>query len=88
MLSASVTPATAASNGKAESAAWASLSETLGVFTAGRYRKDGGVDGTALDAALADGEDAVKRLRLRQWRRFGRARRRTESETVRPTWAR
>lgn len=97
MLSAAVTPATSATNGKAAHAspAWDALSQTLGVFTAARYRRpatssasDGGYDGTALDAALADGQDAVRRLRLSQWRRFGRSKRRTGAEVTRQTWAR
>ena len=33
-------------------------------------------DGTALDHALAEAQDAVKRLRVYQWQRIGRGRRR------------
>ena len=90
VLSASVTADTTALNGKSASAleSWRLLSQTLGVFTAVRYSRDGGADGTALDAALADGQDAVKRLRLTHWRRFGRSRRHAETTTVRQTWAR
>ncbi len=90
MLSASVTPGMAAANGKPakSSPAWESLSRTLGVFTAARYSRTGEVDGTALDAALAEGQDSLRRLRLSQWRRFGRSRRQAESEAARPTWAR
>jgi hypothetical protein len=90
VLSASITPDTTAVNGKSASASepWRALSQTLGVFTAVRYSRDGGVDGTALDAALSDARDAVRRLRLTQWRRFGRRRRHTETTTARPTWAR
>jgi hypothetical protein len=88
LLSAAVTPI-AATNGKANtSPVWDSLSETLGVFTAARYSRNGGVDGTALDSALSDAQDAVSRLRISQWRRFGRSRRPAESETTRQTWAR
>ncbi len=87
MLSAAITPG-AATNGKASSALWDSLSQTLGVFSAARYSRNGGVDGTALDAALADAQDAIRRLRLSQWRRFGRSRRAVETETARQTWAR
>ena len=50
--------------------------------------RDESVDGTALDAALAEGQDAVKQLRFTQWRRFGRHRRHTETATGRQTWAR
>jgi hypothetical protein len=90
VLSASVTPDTTARNGKGTSAsdAWRSLSQTLGIFSAARYSRNGGVDGTALDAALAEGRDAVKRLRLTQWRRIRRPRRHTETTTARQTWAR
>ena len=90
VLSASVTPDTTALNGKSASASesWRSLSQPLGVFTAVRYSRDGSVDGTALDAALSDARDAVKRLRLTQWRQFGRSRRHAETTTARPTWVR
>ena len=88
LLSAAVTPI-AATNGKASaSPVWDSLSQTLGVFTAARYSRNGGVDGTALDSALADAQDAVRRLGISQWRRFGRSRRPAESETTRQTWTR
>ena len=90
VLSASVTSGTSALNGHSAAAEelWRSLSQPLGVFTAARYNRDGKVDGTALDAALAEGRDAVRRLRLTQWRRFGRTRRRAETTTTRQTWAR
>jgi hypothetical protein len=90
VLSASVTPDTTALNGKSASASesWRSLSEALGVFSAVRYSRDGGVDATALDAALSNGRDSVRRLRLTQWRRFRRSRRRAETTTARQTWAR
>ena len=104
VLSASITPDSTALNGKSASASesWRSLSQTLGVFTAVRYSRpstgsgrpehvegrDGGVDGTALDTALSDARDAVRRLRLTQWRRFGRRRRHAETTTARQTWAR
>jgi hypothetical protein len=96
LLSAAVTPGSNATNGKPGTVppAWTSLSQSLGVFTAARYSRpaadegrNGGLDGTTLDTALAEGRDAVKRLRLSQFRRLGRARRRVE-ETPRPTWAR
>ena len=90
MLSAAVTPA--AVNGQpGVSPVWDSLSQSLGVFSAARYSrpsKNGGIDSAALDSALADAQDAVRRLRLSQWRRIGRARRVTQSETARQTWAR
>jgi hypothetical protein len=90
MLSASVTPDTIALNGKSASAmeSWRSLSQTLGVFTAVRYSRDGSVDGTALDTALSEARDAVRRLRLTQWRQLGRSKRHAETTTARQTWAR
>jgi hypothetical protein len=90
VLSASVTPDTVAANGNAAPAAdaWRPLSQTLRTFTAARYARDGGIDGTALDAALAEGRDAVRRLRLTQWKRIGRSRRHTETTAARQTWAR
>jgi len=89
VLSASVTPDTTARNGKSPAAAdsWRSLSQPLGVFTAVRYSRDGGIDGTALDAALSDARDAVKKLRLTQWL-FARRRPHAEAATARQTWAR
>ncbi len=50
--------------------------------------RNGGVDGTALDAALAESEDAVKRLRVRRILQFGRTKPRPEGGGARPTWAR
>jgi hypothetical protein len=47
-----------------------------------------GIDATALDSALADGQDAIRRLRVSLWRRFPRARRHPETEMARPTWVR
>ncbi len=93
MLSAAVTSEGAVSNGDSRpptraSELWRSLSQSLGVFTAARYARNGTVDGTALDAALAEGEDAVKRLRVRQFLRFGRTKRHAETAGARPTWAR
>jgi hypothetical protein len=90
VLSASVTPDTIARNGQSASASesWRSISQTLGVFTAVRYSRDGSVDGTALDLALSDARDAVRQLHLAQWRRFGRPVRHTEATTARQTWAR
>jgi hypothetical protein len=90
VLSASVTSDTIALNGKSASTseAWQSLSDALRVLTAARFSRNGGVDGIALDAAVAEGRDAIKRLRLSQWRRIGRSRRHTETATARQTWAR
>ena len=88
ILSASVTPATTAPHGKAHPAVWDSLSQALATLSAGRYRRDGAADSVALDAALADSQDAVRRLRLRHWGRIGRVRAHPEAETARPTWAR
>ena len=80
---------------------WRSLSQSLGVFTAARYARpsassgrpevegrNGGLDQAALDSALAESEDAVKRLRVRQALRFGRRKPHAESAGARPTWAR
>jgi hypothetical protein len=89
LLSAAITPGSAVANGKSAKASplWQPLSQTLAVFSAARYTRNG-VDGTALDVALAEGQDAVKRLRLSQWLRVGRTRRHKSSEAARPTWAR
>jgi hypothetical protein len=89
MLSAAVTPDSALSNGNSRaSELWKSLSQSLGVFTTARYARNGTVDGAALDTALAEGEDAIKRLRVRQILRFGRRKPHPESASARPTWAR
>ena len=90
VLSASVTPDSTPLNGHAAGAAelWRALSQPLGLFTAVRYSRDGGIDGTALDAALSEGRDVVRRLRLSQWRRFGRSKRHADTTTPRQTWAR
>jgi len=89
MLSAAVTPETVPSNGKTHTAElWRTLSQSLGVFSAARYARNGTIDGVALDAALAEGEDVVKRLRTRQILRFGRATPHAENAGARQTWAR
>ncbi len=81
---------------------WRSLSQSLGVFTAARYTRpsassgrpdhvegrNGTLDQAALDSALAESQDAVKRLRVRQVLRFGRRKPHAESAGARPTWAR
>jgi hypothetical protein len=89
-LSAAVTPDSTALNGSLPSAmaAWRPLKETLRAFSTARYSRGGSLDGTALDAALAEGQDAVRRLRMAQWRRFGRPARHAEAATARQTWAR
>ena len=101
VLSASVTPDTVALNGHSASTreSWRALSQALRAFTAVRYSRpspgpdspearNSGVDGTALDAALAEGQDAVRRLRLAAWQRFGRRRRHAAAAAARQTWAR
>jgi hypothetical protein len=88
VLSSGVTSRT---NGLSEAgrnaAIWGSISETLTAFTAVRYSKNGTPDATALDAALAEGQDLVKRLWWRQLVRLPRARTHA-SESAKPTWAR
>lgn len=90
MLSAAVTPGTTALNGGSAGSlpVWEALRQPLGAFSAVRYSRNGDINGTALDAALAEGEHAVRRLRMLQWRRLGRSRRGAESEGPRPIWAR
>jgi hypothetical protein len=90
VLSASVTPDSTPLNGTSASAAelFRALSHPLAAFTAARYSRDGGIDTTALDAALSEGRDVVRRLRRNQWRRFGRSPRHAGTATARQTWAR
>ena len=90
VLSASVTPDTIALNGTSKSApdAWRALGQTLGVFSAVRYSRSGEVDGPALDTALSEARDAVRRLSMSQWRRLGRPGRGTHTTVARQTWAR
>lgn len=64
------------------------ISQPLGVFTAARYSRNGSLDGVALDTALAESQHLVRRVRLSQWRRFGRSTRAPASESTKPTWAR
>jgi hypothetical protein len=64
------------------------VSQPLAVFTAARYSRNGSLDGVALDSALAESQDVVRRMRLSQWRRIGRSRRPAAGETTKPTWAR
>jgi hypothetical protein len=94
LLSASVTPDSTSSNGRsgAPPESWKPVSQALRTFAAARYSRpsnnDDGLDGSSLDTALSEAQDAVKRLRLTQWRRFGRRNRRTEAAVTRQTWAR
>jgi hypothetical protein len=93
LLSASVTPDSIALNGRSASTpeSWKAVSQALRTFATVRYSRpssDDGVDGSALDTALAEGQDAVKRLRLTQWRRLGRRPRHAEAAAIRQTWAR
>jgi hypothetical protein len=89
LLSAAVTPGTGSGNGNSgkPSQLWTPISQSLAAFSAAHYSANG-LDSTALDVALAEGQDAVRRLRLSQLVRFGRSRRRSAMETARPTWAR
>ncbi len=90
VLSASVTPDSTPLNGASASAAelFRALSQPLALFTAARYSRDGGIDSTALDTALSEGRDVVRRLRRSQWRRFARTKRHADTASVRQTWAR
>jgi len=76
-ISSGVTANTAGRNGTSARARalWEGISQPLAIFTAARYSRNGQVDGTALDHALAEGQDVVKRLRLYQWQHVGRRRR-------------
>ena len=75
MVSAAVTPLTRSSspNGHAPDrsprvkAMWDSMSQALGVFSVARYGRNGHFDATALDSALAEGQDLVKQLRRLYW---------------------
>jgi hypothetical protein len=87
VLSAAVTPRNAP-NGVGASPLWDGISQSLNVFTTTRYSRNGTLDGAALDAALAQGQDLVKRLRVSQWRRIGRAAPRAATEATRQSWAR
>jgi hypothetical protein len=88
MLSAAVTPGTVARNAtSASSALWDGIGQTLAIFSAVRYSRNGTPDGTALDAALAEGQDQVRRLRRYQLTRFGRSTK-AAGETAKQTWER
>ena len=82
VLSASVTPRLDGVERHAlrqRSELWRALSQPLGRVH-GRPVQPGRQPSTAtaLDAALAEARDVVRRLRLRQWRRFGRTKRHAE----------
>jgi hypothetical protein len=88
LLSAAITPGTPALNGNsARAQAWQPISQSLAAFSAAHYSRNG-MDEPALDSALAEGLDAVRRLQISQLMRLGRPRRHKVSESVRPTWAR
>ena len=71
VLSSAVTSGTPNANGASASriAIWDGISQALSAFTSIRYRRpelsggNGAPDSTALDTALAEGQDLVKRLR-------------------------
>ena len=86
MVSAAVTPGTAVRNGSA-TLLWDGISQTLAIFSAERYSRNGAPDGTALDAALAEGQDLVRRLRRYKLVRFGRSPS-ASAETTKQTWER
>ena len=94
LLSASVTPSSTALNGRSGSPpeSWKPVSQALRTFANARYSRpsnnEDGLDGATLDTALSEAQDAVKRLRLTQWRRLGRRRRHAEAAATRQTWAR
>jgi hypothetical protein len=92
-ISSGVTSATASQNGTSPRARalWDAISQPLGIFTMARYSRNGKVDSTSLDHALAEGQDVLKRLRLYQWQRIGRGRRDARSREDGghiQTWAR
>jgi hypothetical protein len=104
VVSAAVTPATVALNSPSSTtggALWEGISQQLGLFSAVRYSRpstgtgrDAGPDGTALDTALAESQDLVKRLWRHRLLRAGRLWRSTpvlsgDADTsAKPTWAR
>jgi hypothetical protein len=74
-------------------ALWNGVSQTLGTFTAVRYSRtsgsggNGAPDGTALDAALAESQDLVKRIWRNRLVRFGKSQTHALQST-KQTWAR
>jgi hypothetical protein len=89
MLSAAITPHSVQRNGRRSGATglWEGISQTLATFSAVRYSRNGAPDATALDTALAEGQDLIRRLRRHQLMRFGRTTP-TAVETAKQTWAR
>jgi hypothetical protein len=89
MLSASATPAMLAStDGRAASEAQEAVGRALGVFSAARYGSGSTLDEAALNAALEEGQGAVRRLRISHAARIGRPARRATPGGAKPTWAR
>jgi len=91
VLSSSVTSDSARPNASTPTngsdAIWQGLSQVLGTFTAVRYSRNGTPDGTALDAALAESQDLVRRLKRRQLLMFGRSRP-AAAQAAKQSWAR
>jgi hypothetical protein len=91
VLSSAVTAGTPNENGAtaSRSAIWDGISQTLGAFTAVRYSRNGTPDGTALDAALAEGQDLVRQLWRHQLVRLRLGKTKPHpSEIAKQTWAR
>jgi len=84
---------TAATRNGAPSPMWEGISQSLGTFSALRYSRpstgsgQAGIDATALDAALAEAQDQVRKLRLRRLVSIGKRPPRA-AEHTKPTWAR
>ncbi|HTL02642.1 MAG TPA: hypothetical protein VL243_10455 [Vicinamibacterales bacterium] len=84
---------TAATRNGAPSPMWEGISQSLGTFSALRYSRpstgsgQAGIDATALDAALAEAQDQVRKLRLRRLVSMGKRPPRA-AEHTKPTWAR
>ena len=84
---------TAATRNGAPSPMWEGISQSLGTFSALRYSRpstgsgQAGIDATALDAALAEAQDQVRKLRLRRLVSIGK-RPPLAAEHTKPTWAR
>jgi hypothetical protein len=78
---------TAGTRNGASSPIWDGISQTLGTFSSFRYSRNGAADAPALDAALAEGQDLVGRLRRRHLIPMGRTAPHA-SEHSKPTWAR
>ena len=84
---------TAATRNGAPSPMWEGISQSLGTFSALRYSRpstgsgQAGINATALDAALAEAQDQVRKLRLRRLVSIGK-RPPLAAEHTKPTWAR